>query len=117
MATHTERIAAVGTWQEIWDRTEWAVYGAVRIHLADGRTADVGITVGVPEHLRATAQAAGGDVTRPAYLGAWYGDASDCESAPLSDGSEAPDWLCDAASDALSDAAVRLWRDAQEQDA
>src|SRR5690606_21953778 len=58
------------------DARRWERYGTVRVQVGDV-TYEVGVAIGVPAALRATAEAAGGDTTRPAYLDAWYVDASD----------------------------------------
>lgn len=94
---------------------EWERYGTVRVQVGDV-VYDVGCAIGVPEYLRATAEAAGGDTTRPAYLAAWYVDASDWSLARGSDGSEGvPPELAGAVLGAISDAVVCLWREYQEE--
>src|SRR5690606_27014646 len=63
----------------------WERYGTVRVQI-DDVTYDVGCAIGVPPELRDTAEAAGGDTTRPAYLAAWYVTWSDWACAPASAG-------------------------------
>jgi hypothetical protein len=94
---------------------EWERYGTVRVRVGDV-VYEVGCAIGVPEYLRATALAAGGDTTRPAYLAAWYVHHSDWSCAPASSGpSGVPSDLSGAVLEAISEAVVRLWREYQEE--
>lgn len=96
-------------------RREWERYGTVRVQIGDV-VYEVGCAIGVPEYLRATAEAAGGDTTRPAYLAAWYVTWSDWACAPASAGRDGiPADLKDDVLGAISDAVVRLWREYQEE--
>lgn len=124
MATKTE-IEIIGLGNEDWTDTlvdedegvesvaEWERYGTIEVRIG-GVTYEVGCVIGVPEHLRGTARAAGGDRVTP-YLDAWFADASDYESAPGDDGSEgvAPELYADLLA-ALAEAAPRLWSEARE---
>lgn len=106
-------VEVVGLGDSAWGQDEWARYGTVRVRIGSV-TYDVGVTLGVPESLRGTAAAAGGDTITP-YLSAWYRVASDWDSAPGDDGSEGvPDHLTDEVLDAIESAARRLWDEAQE---
>lgn len=97
------------------DARRWERYGTVEVQIGDV-TYDVGVAIGVPAALRATAEAAGGDTTRPVYLDAWYVDASDWSCAPASHGPEGvPSELADAVLEAIYDARVRLWREYEEE--
>jgi hypothetical protein len=94
---------------------QWERYGTVRVQIGDVEY-QVGCCIGVPAALRATAEAAGGDTTRPAYLDAWYVDASDWSCAPASHGPEGvPSELRDAVLAAIYDARVRLWSEYEEE--
>src|SRR5690606_28180519 len=96
-------------------RREWERYGTVRVRVGEVEY-QVGCCIGVPEYLRATAEAAGGDTTRPAYLAAWYVHPSDWSCAPASSGPDGvPAELADAVLGAISDAVVRLWREYQAE--
>lgn len=68
------------------EEAEWIRYGTVRVQVGDAVYA-VSCVLGVPEHLRGTAIAAGGDTITP-YLDAWYADPSDWACAPRSNGGQ-----------------------------
>jgi hypothetical protein len=96
---------------EEWDDAavmvaEWERYGTIMVEI-DGRTYEVGCCIGVPEHFRSTARAAGGDEKRAAYIEAWYVEASDWS------GADVPAHLADAVLTAIDAEAARLWRDAR----
>lgn len=96
------------------DAREWERYGTVEVRI-DGTTYEVGAVIGVPEYLRGTARAAGGDTTTP-YLAAWYADASDYLSAPGDDGSIGiPSDLAKEVLAAIKGAARRLWAEYQAE--
>lgn len=96
------------------DAREWERYGTVRVRIGDV-TYEVGAVIGVPEHLRGTARAAGGDTTTP-YLAAWFADASDYLSAPGDDGSTGiPSDLADEVRAEIQVAARRLWAEYQAE--
>src|SRR5690606_14482900 len=93
----------------------WERYGTVRVRVGDV-VYDVGCAIGVPPELRDTAEAAGGDTTRPAYLAAWYVTWSDWACAPASAGRDGvPSELADDVLRAISDSVARLWREDQEE--
>lgn len=92
-------------------RREWERYGTVRVQIGDVEY-QVGCAIGVPPYLRATAEAAGGDTTRPVYLAAWYVHPSDWSCAPASSGPDGvPADLADDVLDEIYEARVRLWRE------
>ena len=94
---------------------EWERYGTVRVQVGDV-VYEVGCCIGVPPYLRATAEAAGGDTTRPAYLAAWYVHPSDWSCAPASSGPDGvPAELADEVLGAISNAVALLWREYQEE--
>nr|PZM88615.1 MAG: hypothetical protein DIU77_20210 [Thermocrispum agreste] len=96
-------------------RRRWERYGTVRVRVGDV-VYDVGCAIGVPPELRATAEAAGGDTTRPAYLAAWYVTWSDWACAPASAGRDGvPSELADDVLRAISDSVARLWREYQQE--
>lgn len=100
--------------EEIAHRRAWERYGTVRVQVGAVVYA-VGCTIGVPESLRGTALAAGGDTVTP-YLSAWYEDSADWSLAPGEDGSEGvPEQLADAVRGAIRHAARRLWAEAQAE--
>lgn len=81
-------IEVIGIGDDDWtddDDRPWHRYGQIRVRIGEVEY-QVGAAIGVPPHLRAIAEAAGGNITRPAYLYAWYVDPSDWASAPASDG-------------------------------
>lgn len=93
---------------------EWERYGTVRVRVGEVEY-EVGCAIGVPAYLRATAEAAGGDMITP-YLSAWYVARVDWSCAPASSGPDGvPADLADAVLGAISDAVVRLWREYQEE--
>lgn len=96
-------------------RREWERYGTIRVQIGDVEY-QVGCCIGVPEYLRATAEAAGGDTTHPVYLDVWYVHPSDWSCAPASSG---PDGVhADLKDDvlvAIYYARVRLWREYEEE--
>lgn len=69
-----------------------------------GRPVKLGTMVGVPEHLRGTARAAGGDTVGP-YLSTWWADRSDWQDVSRGELAEVES--------ALERAAPRLWREVQ----
>lgn len=93
---------------------EWERYGTVRVRVGEVEY-QVGCAIGVPAYLRATAEAAGGDMITP-YLSAWYVARVDWSCAPASSG---PDGVpADLADDVLAEiyeARHRLWREYQEE--
>src|SRR5690606_20924688 len=94
---------------------EWERYGTIRVQIG-AVTYDVGAAIGVPEYLRATALAAGGDMYRPAYLAAWYVDQSDWSFARGSDGTVGlPADLAPEVLAAISSEVARRWREYQQQ--
>lgn len=96
-------------------RRRWERYGTVWVRVGEVEY-EVGCALGVPEYLRATAAAAGGDTTRAAYVDAWYVDSSDWSRAPATNGPDGvPEELSYAVLDAIRDARHRLWREYQEQ--
>jgi len=96
------------------DAREWERYGTVRVRI-DGVTYEVGVVIGVPEYLRGTARAAGGDTTTP-YLGTWYADPSDYLSAPGDDGSIGiPSDLAKEVLAAIRGEVRRLWAEYQAE--
>jgi len=96
-------------------RRRWERYGTVRVQI-DDVTYDVGCAIGVPPELRSTAEAAGGDTTRPAYLAAWYVMWSDWACARASHGPDGvPSELADEVLRAISDSVARLWREYQQE--
>lgn len=96
-------------------RREWERYGTIRVQIGDVEC-QVGCAIGVPEYLRGTAEAAGGDTTHPAYLDAWYVHPSDWSCAPASSGPDGiPADLKDDVLAAICDARHRLWREYQEE--
>lgn len=110
MATKT-KIEVLGLGDDDWTDTlvdegvesvaEWERYGTVRVRI-NGTTYEVGAVIGVPEYLRGTARAAGGDTVTP-YLDAWYADASDYIGAGI------PSDLAEEVLAAIQGAARRLW--------
>ncbi|HEX7048739.1 MAG TPA: hypothetical protein VF188_00905 [Longimicrobiales bacterium] len=110
----------LGLGDEDWthdDEREWMRYGTVRVRLGEVEY-QVGVAIGVPEYLRATAEAAGGDTTRPAYLSAWYIDQSDWSCARASEGRNGiPQGRDRDVLDAVNDAVVRLWREYEQEQA
>ena len=93
---------------------QWERYGTVRVQVGDV-VYEVGCAIGVPAHLRGTAEAAGGDRITP-YLDAWYVTWSDWSCAPASSGPDGvPAELADAVLGAIRDARVRLWREYEEE--
>lgn len=70
----------------------------------DGQKVKLGVVVGVPDHLRGSAKAAGGDVVGP-YLTTWWSDSSDWQDVPAD--------RREQTEEALADAAPRLWREAR----
>ncbi len=109
-------IRVLGLGDEDWDaEPKWERYGTVRVRIGEVDY-EVGVAIGVPEYLRATAQAAGGDTTRPAYLAAWYVDQSDWSFARGSDGTVGlPADLAPEVLGAISSEVARLWREYQQQ--
>lgn len=112
-------ITVLGLGGEDWtdagdpEEAEWTRYGTVRVQVGDD-VYDVGCVLGVPEYLRGTAIAAGGDTITP-YLDAWYADRSDWGSAPRNgaqDGLAA--YLADPVLDAIRAHARRLWGEHEE---
>lgn len=101
-ADYAERVADLRTWER---------YGTVRVAVG-AVTYEVGCVIGVPEHLRSTARAAGGDTATP-YLDAWYADATDWMLAPASTG---PSGISagkqDAVLAAIAAGVGRLWSEA-----
>src|SRR5690606_13860725 len=99
---------------DVWDTDtpEWDWYGTVEVQIGD-RVYDVGAVIGVPEYLRGTAQAAGGDTHTP-YLSAWYAESADWSLAPADDGTRGvPPELAQYVIAAIDAAAPKLWRLAQ----
>lgn len=90
---------------------EW--YGTVLVQIGS-QEYEVGAVVGVPESLRATARAAGGDIIGP-YLTAWYADASDWQLAPCPDGDGVPASRAQDVIAAIAAAAGRLWREISDE--
>lgn len=96
-------------------RREWERYGTIRVQIGDVEY-QVGCCIGVPEYLRATAEAAGGDTTHPVYLDVWYVHPSDWSCAPASSGPDGvPADLKDDVLAAIYDARHRLWREYEEE--
>jgi len=96
-------------------RRDWERYGTVRVQIGDV-VYEVGAVIGVPEYIRATAEAAGGDPHHPAYLTAWYLHPTDWACAPASRGPDGvPSDLSAAVLTAIHEASARLWREYQEQ--
>jgi len=96
-------------------RRQWERYGTVRVRVGEVDY-EVGVAIGVPEYLRATALAAGGDMYRPAYLAAWYVDQSDWSFARGSDGTVGlPADLAPEVLAAISSEVARLWRGDQAE--
>lgn len=93
--------------EEAADAREWERYGTVRVRI-DDTTYEVGAVVGVPEYLRGTARAAGGDTVTP-YLDAWYADASDYIGAGV------PSDLADEVLAAIRGEVRRLWAEYQAE--
>lgn len=93
-------------------RRAWERYGTVRVQIDDVEY-QVGCLIGVPEYLRATAEAADGG---PEYLDVWYVTWSDWACAPASAGRDGiPADLKDDVLGAIYDARVRLWREYQQE--
>ena len=129
---HQPTIRVLGLGAEDWDaepipqetaeerarrerRRHWERYGTVRVQIGDV-VYEVGAVIGVPEYLRATAEAAGGDPYHPAYLTAWYLDPTDWSCAPASHGPDGvPSDLSAAVLTAIHEASARLWQEYQEQ--
>jgi hypothetical protein len=117
-ATSNITVKGLGPWDwtaedagEEWDDAavmvaEWERYGTIMVEI-DGRTYEVGCCIGVPEHFRDTARAAGGDEMRAAYIEASYVDASDWS------GADVPAHLADAVLSAIEAEAARLWAEAR----
>jgi hypothetical protein len=114
-------IVVIGLGEEDWtdpEVREWVRYGEVRVRIGSVEYS-VGVAIGVPEYLRATAEAAGGDRITP-YLWAWYVDADDWAAAPAYDAETGqfiqgqggvPEKYRDDVLDAIRSAARRLWRE------
>jgi len=89
---------------------EWERYGTVRVRIGEVEY-EVGVAIGVPEYLRDTAIAAGGDRITP-YLSAWYVVWSDWANASASSGPDGvPADLKDDVLAAIYEARHRLWRE------
>lgn len=103
-------VTVVGLGATDWtddDASAWERYGVIDVEVA-GETYELGCAIGVPEHLRGTAEAAGGDTITP-YLTAWYVSRSDWECAGV------PAYAADAVLAAILEAAPRLWDEYEEE--